>query len=443
MSVYSSVYRRVLLPFHNKIRHRQYTKFASFLGRSQWWPRDQLLEFQWKELLCLLKWAYQSVPYYQEKYRTAGIRFDDIRTREDFAKLPVLTRSEINDNRERMCSIAYRGKLLPHATGGSSGSPTRFYRTIESYDWRTAAKDRVYSWCGWTPGERSLYLWGAPVGEVPLSKRIKVKAFESFHRQLVINTFSQTEQLWTDIYHHILRYRPSLIVGYVSSLAQFATFLKDRRLEIPCLKGVIGAAEPIYSAIRDHIQEGFHSPVFNTYGSREFMSIAGECSHHTGLHINSENIYLETMSNDEDASELLVTDLHNYGMPFIRYAIGDLASLDYSSCACGRGLPKIRTLEGRVLDSLQMPDGRRIPGEFFPHLLKDIPEVRRYQVKQETLNVVVISAVLSRPLSPGSQALLKSEVLKVLGPSVRCEIKEVPEITLLASGKHRVTVGLT
>src|ERR1017187_9622442 len=99
-----------------------------------------------EELHRLLVHTFRSVPYYQEKYRKPGVPFSDIRTREDFARLPILTRAEVNENRARLCSTEFRGKLLPHATGGSSGTPTRFFRTIESYDWRTAAKDRVYSW---------------------------------------------------------------------------------------------------------------------------------------------------------------------------------------------------------------------------------------------------------------------------------------------------------
>jgi phenylacetate-CoA ligase len=432
------------MPLHGMLRNRRYSQYLELLDRSQWWSRDALLEFQWKELRRLLECAFRSVPYYQEKYGKAGITPADIRTPEDFAKLPVLTRAEVNANRDRLCSTEFRGKLLPHATGGSSGEPTRFFRTIESYDWRTAAKDRVYSWSGWSPGEKATYLWGAPVGRVPKVQAAKTWTFDRFQRQLVINTFSQTEQLWEDVHRQITLFRPKLVVGYVSSLAEFSAFLTRRGLRIPPIEAVIAAAEPLDAPTRERISEALRAPMFNTYGCREFMSLAGECEAHDGLHVNAENVLIETASPPAAGpSEVLVTDLHNYGMPFIRYAVGDLAVLDDSPCSCGRGLPKIQRIEGRVLDALRTVDGRTIPGEFFPHILKDIPEIAQYRVEQLALDHIVILAVLQSTLSDRSQSLLRREMARVFAEDTHWEVRPVVEIPRLASGKRRVTVGLS
>jgi phenylacetate-CoA ligase len=443
MSIYSHVYQDLLMPLHGIVRNRRYVRHLALLERTQWWSRDQVLEFQWQELLRLLEHTFRSVPYYQEKYRKAGLVLSDIRTREDFARLPILTRAEVNENRARLCSTEFRGKLLPHATGGSSGTPTRFFRTIESYDWRTAAKDRVYSWSGWRPGEKSAYLWGAPVGKVPRFQAAKTRAYDLFHRQLVLNTFSQNDELWEAVRHRIMRFRPRIVVGYVSSLAEFSAFLLRRGLHIPPIEAVIAAAEPLYAGTRQQIGEALGAPVFNTYGCREFMSLAGECPNHDGLHVNAENVLVETaLPPAAGPSEVLVTDLHNYGMPFIRYAIGDLAVLDDAPCSCGRGLPRIQRIEGRVLDALRTADGRTVPGEFFPHILKDIPEIAHYRVEQHSPAHIVILAVLQAPLSDRSQGLLQREIARVFAGNMRWEIRPVAEIPQLASGKRRVTVGL-
>jgi phenylacetate-CoA ligase len=443
MSIYSHLYRNLLMPLHGVVRNRRYVRYRALLERTQWWSRDQLLEFQWEELRGLLEHTFRSVPYYQEKYRQAGISLSDIRTREDFAHLPILTRKEVNENRASLCSTEFRGRLLPHATGGSSGTPTRFFRTIESYDWRTAATDRVYSWSGWLPGEKAAYLWGAPVGKVTKFQEAKTRAYNSFHRHLIINTFSQNEKLWEEVYRRITHFRPRIMVGYVSSLAEFSAFLLRRRLRIPAIEAVIAAAEPLYAGTRQQIAEALGAPVFNTYGCREFMSLAGECPNHDGLHVNAENVLVETaLPPAEGPSEVLVTDLHNYGMPFIRYAIGDLAVMDNSPCGCGRGLPKIQRIEGRVLDALRTADGRTVPGEFFPHILKDIPEIVQYRVEQQSLGQIVILAVLNTTLSDRSQSLLEREVARVFGGNMLWEVRSVAEIPQLASGKRRVTVGL-
>jgi phenylacetate-CoA ligase len=442
MSAYPGILQSVLYPAHNLIRRRNYVRYSRLLADSQWWTYEKIRDFQWKGTLRLLKHAFGSVPYYKAKYAKAGVHLEDIQTWSDFAQLPTLTRDEVNACRQELCSTAFRGKLLPHATGGSSGTPTRFFRTYDSYDWRTAAKDRVYSWAGLSPGDRAVYLWGAPVGHVSIKEKLKTRTFDIVHRKVVFNTFSQDERLWNHVLSGVIQHRPVVIVGYVASLREFGRFLRERKIALPTLRGVIAAAEPMFGTVREEIRDGFGVPVYNTYGSREFMSIAGECEQRDGLHINAENTLIETPTTCGDSAEVLVTDLHNYGMPFVRYALGDIAELDESPCACGRGLPRLKTIYGRILDALKATDGRVVPGEFFPHVIKDVPEIKRYQVVQIAIGRIEIRAVVDGCISDQSNALLGREIRKVFGAAMEWEVRRVQDIPLLPSGKHRVTVGL-
>ena len=368
---YGRILRSALLPTYDRARGRRYTERYAFLDRSQWWSAERIHEFQWAELKKLLAHVFASVPYLRQKYRAAGITLADLKGWDDFRQLPPLTREEVNAHGPDLCSTAYEGKLLPHATGGSTGVPTRFFRTYESYDWRTAAKDRAYSWTGWRVGERALYLWGAPVGSVSWRQALKTRAYELVQRQLIVNTFCQSDELWAQVYARALTFRPVLIVGYVSSLDAFAEYLSRTGQRIPGVSRTIAAAEPLSADVRGRIERGLGAPVFNTYGSREFMSIAAECECRNGLHIHAENLVVETRDPASDrASEILITDLHNYGMPFVRYASGDLGRITETSCPCGRGLPQLQSVDGRVLDALRTANGRLVPGEFFPHVLK-------------------------------------------------------------------------
>ena len=440
---YERLLTSFLLPAYDRARGRCYVERRTFLDGSQWWSHERVLDFQWSALKALLAHAFTSVPYLARKYRAAGIGLEDVRGWTDIHRLPPLTRAEVNAHGAELCSTAYTGRLLPHATGGSTGAPTRFFRTYESYDWRTAAKDRAYSWAGWRAGQRALYLWGAPVGTVTKRQRWKTRLHEAAQRQLVVNTFSQDDQLWDDVYARARRFRPTLIVGYVSSLEAFAASLHGTGRALPSLTAAIAAAEPLFETTRRQIEAALGVPVFNTYGSREFMSIAAECECRDGLHIHAENLLVETQeAADSGSSEILITDLHNYGMPFVRYAIGDVGMVTNESCACGRGLPLLRRLEGRVLDSLRTADGRTVPGEFFPHLLKEVPELAHYRVEQQAIDRLVISAVLTAPLSEPSAALVRREVARVFGPHTSCEVRRVARIAPLPSGKRRVTVGL-
>jgi len=440
---YARLLQSILLPVHDRARGRRYVERRTFLERSQWWSAERLREFQWTELKKLLGSAFTSVPYLRQKYRAAGIALEDLRGWDDFRRLPPLTRDEVNAHGPDLCSTAYQGRLLPHATGGSTGAPTRFFRTYESYDWRMAAKDRAYSWAGWRLGAPTIYLWGAPVGKVSRRQAWKTRMYEAIQRQLIVNTFSQSDDLWNDVYERALRFRPALVVGYVSSLEAFSAYLQRTHRAIPRVAGAIAAAEPLFADTRRRIEDGLGAPLFNTYGSREFMSIAAECERRDGLHIHAENLIVETRDRKGSGpSEILVTDLHNYGMPFVRYAIGDLGTVTDTACPCGRGLPLLKAIEGRVLDALRTADGRTVAGEFFPHLLKEIPEVANYRVEQKTINRIVIVAVLKRPLSDRSQALLRREIERVIGSSTVCEVQPVTQLPESRSGKRRITVGM-
>jgi phenylacetate-CoA ligase len=441
MSAYSRVLEGVLLPAYNAVLGREYSRLRSFLEESQWWPAERIAEFQWKELQSLVRHALATVPYYRRKH--AGVNAGDIRTREDYAKLAPLTREEVNEHRAELCSTAYKGRLFPHATGGSSGTPTRFFITRESFDWRTACTQRCYAWPGCRLGERTLYLWGAPIGRQSWKAEWKMKAFRAVRREFMVNTFHQSAELWERVLAYGRKVRAPFVVGYVSSLEGFCRYLIETKQRLDGVRAVIAAAEPVYESHRELVREALGAPLYNTYGSREFMSIAGECERRDGLHVHAENLLVETEAAPEEGpSKILITDLHNYGMPFLRYEIGDLGVLEAGACACGRGLPRLRSIEGRVLDALRGRDGRVVPGEFFPHLMKDIPEVREFQAEQKAIDHIVLRMVQSGELSERSRATLESEIRKAFGDSARIELERVDSIPARASGKRRVTIGL-
>jgi phenylacetate-CoA ligase len=443
VSLYSHVLEHVLQPCFDFVSRRHHSHYRRLLEQSQWWSRDELLAFQQKELHALLRHAFASVPYYQKVCAGAGVRLEDIRTLDDFARLPILTRADVNANQAELCSRAYKGELVPHATGGSSGMPVRFYMGWDSYDWRTAAARRTYSWSGCRFGEPSAYLWGAPVGRQSTWARLKNGISERLKNWRIFPTFSHTPDTWRQIYRSLVRYRPKFIVGYVSSLEAFVGFLRERNLALDGVRAVIATAESLTEPSRERIIKAIGAPVFNTYGSREFMSIAGECEQHDGLHINCENLLVETCrSADGDPSQILITDLHNYAMPFIRYAIDDAGVMEERPCACRRGLPRLAVVEGRVVDVLRTAGGRVVSSLFWAHVFKDIPEIVEYQVVQKKPDLLEIAAVLSAPLSESSRALLNSEFKKVLGNMLQIHIRQVDQIPRLPSGKRRVVVGL-
>lgn len=441
MSLYSRVLERIFLPAQSLARGRSYHRIRRFLETSQWWSAEQLRDFQWRELTRLLAIAFRSVPFYQRKYAAAGARLEDIRTWDDFQRLPVLTREEVNQHREELFPLDLPLRRLAHATGGSSGVPVRFYRTWESYDWRLAATHRAYSWSGCRPGERTLNLWAAPLVSQSLTSRLRERAHAFLHRRLTVPTWLQDETLWERTWRKALRFRPRFLVGYVSSLVNFAHYLESRGLHLPSLRALITAAEPLPPSVRSFLGDVFRVPVFETYGSREFMSIGAECDRHEGLHLNVENLVVEITSSGPDGyGDILITDLHNLGTLFIRYGIGDASRLARRPCSCGRGLPLLEPVERSVADVITLPGGRVISPIFFRHVLKEIPEILQYQVRQESPDRLVLLLVLARELSASSKSRLRAELDAVLNDT-DFEIRVVPSIPVGPTGKLHSVVA--
>jgi phenylacetate-CoA ligase len=244
------------------------------------------------------------------------------------------------------------------------------------------------------------------------------------------------------------RYRPEAVVAYTNPLYFFARLLRERGLRPFSPRTIVVGAEKLHAFQRELIEEVFAAPVFETYGSREVMLIGAECERREGLHLTMEHLLVEVLDDDGqptppgEEGHVVITDLFNYGMPFIRYLTGDRAVAGWGQCSCGRGLPLLRKVVGRQLDVLHTPEGRRVAGEFFPHLLKDFPAVRRFQVVQESPDLIRLRVVLKEGRwEPAQRRQVETAVRNVFGSSVRFELQQVEDIPLTAAGKLQVVVN--
>ena len=160
-----------------------------------------------------------------------------------------------------------------------------------------------------------------------------------------------------------------------------------------------------------------------------------------------ENILIEILHPNGSPAEpgeigdIVVTDLHNYGMPFIRYKIGDMGMWAKEPCSCGCAHPLLKDIVGRSLDMLYGVDGRRVPGEFFPHMLKDFPIIRQFQVVQKKRDQLLIKLILCDRQSNWGQSEVEREIKQIMGEGMKCKFEIVDEIPLTRTGKFRVTLS--
>ncbi|MGY0798311.1 phenylacetate--CoA ligase family protein [Lysobacter sp. A286] len=447
MSLYEPLFRNVLFPaYESVLRRRRTLDYLREYEASQWLSTEQIAALQWAKLKRLVEHCWNDVPYYRERWRRAGLAgAEDIRGPDDYARLPVLTKQDVRDNFEQLIAPSFRDGLLYKATGGSTGEPMRFGYTRESYERRMAAMHRGYGWTGARLGQRTLYLWGASLSATGLPK-LKDDLYHAAFNRKVLNAFLLTDARMSSYADAMAAYRPEVVVSYVAPLVALAKWLIANKRGIEPPQRILTAAEALHPPERQLIEQAFDCPVYNTYGCREVMLIAAECEHRTGLHLNADHLKVEfgapldpTLGNGP--SELLITDLHNYGMPLLRYANGDLGTALDGTCGCGRGLPRLASVDGRKLDALRTPDGRFVPGEFIVYALLGVSGIKRYQVIQRRLDTLDIILVRDHGFGDHTLALVRRELARVLGSSVTCNFIYADTIPLTPTGKLRVTIS--
>ncbi|MEW9573373.1 phenylacetate--CoA ligase family protein [Rhodanobacter sp. Si-c] len=444
MSAYERLFRHVLYPaYETGLRRRRTLGWLAGYERDQWLAPEQIRVLQWERLQRLLQHCEQHVPWYRRRWRELGIAAADIRSLDDYARLPVLGKDEIRAHFDEFKADGWHDRLLYKATGGSTGQPMRFGYTRESNERRTAVMWRGYDWAGARMGRRTLFVWGGAVGQPRPLQQLKERLYHAAFARRMLNSFHMTDANLGEYADAIDAYRPEVIVGYVGPLVRLAQWLLEHRRQVARPVSVLGAAEALPDFQRELIERAFGCPAYNTYGCREVMLIASECEQRHGLHVNADHLVVELhgAATSGASGEVLLTDLSNYGMPLLRYANGDLATASAGTCPCGRGLPLLAHVDGRKLDAIRTPAGHLLPGEFFPHMLKDVPGLRRFQLVQRQLDRLELALVCDGRFDDASMTYIRRELAKVLGDSVALDCRIVDDIPLTSSGKLRVTVS--
>ncbi len=441
-------YRHVVLPaFETLYKRRKTLSYWKGLERSQWLNQTELQAEQFRALRGLLDHAAARCPYYRKTWAERGLDARKIQAPDDLRKWPLLDKTLIRQHRKSMRAENFGRSIFSKSTGGSTGAPLHFDLDTASHERRCAATLRGYSWAGATLGTKQFHLWGGPVKPRPCWETWKDRLYNTIHRRRLVNSFELSDAKVPRILDTLNRCRPDVVVAYTGALYQFARGLSEQGLQPFSPRGIIVGAEKLHPFQRETIEAVFQSPVFETYGSREFMLIGAECEEHHGLHLTAEHLYVDVLDDDGtptprgEVGNLVVTDLYNYGMPFIRYLTGDQAIAGFGHCPCGRGLPLVSEVRGRRADVIRTPGGRRLSGLFFPHLMKDFPAVRRFQVAQPSIDHLELRVVLAPSWNGADQGRLLDAVKETVGDDVQIDWRPVESIPLTRSGKHRVVVS--
>jgi len=428
---------------------RVYT-YLKELEETQWYSREDLEKLQWQKLRRLLQHAFENTLYYHEQFKQRGLYPKDIDGPEAFRKLPFLTKDDIRKN---ISDLKARGikHFIADCTSGSTGAPLTFFKERSTSGHFLAAKYRGHRWHNIDIGDKEVKFWGLPVDRKP-KLRERVKDF-LINRTLFLVFDISPEAL---SYHFMIcqNIRPNYMYGYASALYRFAKFLEEESIDAAALKlrGVISTSEVLYEFERELIQSVFGCPVINEYGACEAGVIAFECPEGR-MHITAENVYLEILrENGEpvrpgETGQVVLTDLNNYGMPFIRYQIGDLATCvsDEEHCKCARGLPLLGDVMGRALDTAVSPSGKVLHAHVFNYVMRSAithgAGIKEFRVVQKDRNRLLIKIVAPKKLSKRHRDYITKQIEGFMGEGVRIEFELVESIPLEISGKFRFFVS--
>ncbi len=402
---YARAYRHWMWPaWERLVRGRTTPKHLAFVDAMQWRSPEEVDLYQVESLRALLVHAGERIPYWREVFARVGFDARAVTRREDLAALPVLTREIVRERYGDLVDPAYAGVNLKKSTSGSTGAPLWFEYSPESESWRQAIRIRGYSWSGYRPGLPVLYYWAIVSSPTKGSSAMKVRLDRAIKRETFVDSMRQDEEARCWALALLRKRRPAVIICYTQSCAQFARWIVDNGLrdwpDVP----VVCGAEAVLASDRAVIERAFGPQVFETYGSRETMLLAAECEAHDGMHTMDENVLVEIARSGKpvgpgETGDVLVTDLHNYGMPLIRYQNGDLARAGSPQrCACGRGLRKLDRVEGRRADMLRDREGNAVPGIVFHVLFSDTRRdlVKQFQAVQRASGEVVLRVVRGR-----------------------------------------------
>ncbi len=412
------------------------------LGESQWWAAEDIARMQLRQLECLVRHAARRVPFYRERLAPLAALPPGGLTFEAWRRLPVLERAEIQERGEDLIARALpqgHGRRLAYVTSGSVGRPVRVQGTLLGQQYRRAAKLRSNLWhrCDFA-------------GKLAVIQRLNDTIRRSMEAPGNLNWAFGHEtgaMIHRDIEGPIDAHldwlaecNPEYLLTYATFARELALRAAERGLALPALRGVQTMGEVVTAETREAVRRAWDAPVLDLYAAQEVGPIALQCPTGPRYHVQAETMLVELLDDDGrpvpvgGTGRVVVTPLHNFAMPLLRYAIGDHA-VRGEPCACGRGLPVIERILGRTRNMVVLPSGERVWARISGSAFIGIAPLRQIQLIQRSLETVEALLVAARPLDDAEEARLRAAVQESLGHPFAVRIRYVEAIPRGAGGK--------
>lgn len=411
------------------------------LEARQWWSAEQLAADQSSRLRSMVTWCAARVPHYRDTFSELGIDPREIATPADLAALPLLDKEVVRADPDRFLPDEPRPRLVAQTTGGTTGTPVRYWATLDAVRANYATYEaRCRTWAGVRFGQRMASFHGQPI--IPSSQQ----GGPYWRRNLAFN------QVYFSVYHlnadtvsaylgELARFDPQVVAGYTSAVHRVALGLLDSgQVGRVRPSAVLVSSETLTPAVRADIESAFGCRVTNAYSLGELVAFVSECDHGE-LHVSTEYGVVELLDGAA-GTEIVATGLINRGMPLLRYRTGDLAVAGGGGPSqCGRGLPVMADIVGRVDDVVRTPEGVTVGPAPMSLAFQRVPNLRRTQVRQERVEELTVLVEVDPGFGDQDEAFLIAELRRRLGPTIELVVERVDALPRTAGGKERLVVS--
>ncbi len=413
---------------------------------SQWWELSRLEQLQQEKLGSLGRFCWDEVPFYRELFGDCGLAPQQALTDAALQRLPVLDKDVIRGAGSRLYSRSWR-RWQPRrkSTSGSTGRPLNYYLDRPSHTYQWAHLWRGWQQVGYRPGDLYATLSGGSL--VPEKVDLKQKIYLALSGALHLPSYHLTPSIMSGYVDLLQRRSVPFLYGYPSSLELFSRYVLDEWQPLP-LQAVFTTSEGLSDRARETIEQAFACAVFDTYGCNDGGLYSFECDRHDGFHVGMESVLVEIVDDegrrlpDGSVGNIVTTNLEIRAMPLLRYRTGDVGALERTPCACGRGLQRIVSLQGRERDFVLTPAGRKVHGAFFNHFdpFYTADWLERFQVYQPDRQTLILRLQVQRDPNEAERQIVLDALERGLG-TMDFRLEFVDEMVLTRTGKFRVIIS--
>jgi phenylacetate-CoA ligase len=412
------------------------------LWLNQWRSPRALERLREKKLRRLIDHAYHKVPFYRAIFEDRKLRPEDIRTVADLAALPLVSKKELQGlpTKEKLAAGYRPGTCRAFLTSGTAGTPLPVFYSRRDWTMVNLGSARAFFAMGMRPWHRMASF----VGKSPRPEKDR-KWYERLGvwRGRDISS-RQDPSDWIAALHG---WRPQVLIGYVMTLRILAEAVRDKGAQVWTPDLIISGSGVLDEFTRRLLASVFSCRVMDYYASFEAGTIAWECRTCGGYHLSSDTVIVEALADGKPAppgraGEVVITNLHSYAMPFIRYRQEDEIVLAARRPKCGRGLPLLERIQGRADDCVVMSDGRKIPSQPFYYSIEPVPGVKKWKVVQEDLLTIRVDIEPGPEFTGESRRLIERNLRKVVGETMKIEFVIGPSLPVLPSQKYRQVSSL-